>query len=747
MASAPPDDSALASCRYKLNQFRIKELKDVLHQLGLPKNGKKQELLDRLKSVLCDQQDQVIKMNGVRNKKMVERETLLKVVEETYRKMQDPTNTVAAESGHSAKPKKKPDDSPKLDAVCCPCGNSMPNESMIKCVNPQCNVWQHVSCVIVPEKPADNSAPELPSCFYCEMCRISRADPFWVTINHPLLPILIAPANIEADGSYTAQYTAKSFALSRANRELLQKDEYDLQVWCILLNDKVPFRMNWPLHSNMQVNGVHLRVVNRQPTQQLGANGRDDGPVLTDYLREGPNKISLSRNDTRTFCLGIRIVKRRSLEQVLSLVPKEQDGEKFDDALARVRRCVGGGTEANDADSDSDIEVVADSVSVNVRCPMTGSRIRVAGRFKPCAHMGCFDLEAFIEMNQRSRKWQCPICLKNYSLEDIIIDPYFNRITASIQRCGDDASEIDVKPDGSWRVKGGPGLKDLTKWHLPDGTLCVATDSEAKPNMDIVKHEIKEEPLSEEPGFRLKLGIRKNSNGRWQISKKISVPSADDDRARHFENKSCTTLTNAIDDVSTEEETSEPGINYRPMSQVHDIESSPADEDVPPAPEDQDIIVLSDSDDDNVTVLSPSAVNCGSAPPSLVELETSGVNETSLLAMKECFGDLESFWDFPLSPQDDPSNQIVDPSARVSEVQTYPAKDQSKLEPASGGDLGAMEVPANPLENGHDGVLQACNHTERCHDLHSDDSDESLVAAKTASRKRRNSEDGITALY
>jgi hypothetical protein len=57
--------------------------------------------------------------------------------------------------------------------------------------------------------------------------------------------------------------------------------------------------------------------------------------------------------------------------QVLNLVPKEQDGEKFDDALNRVRRCVGGRTEANTADSDSDIEIMADSVSVNVRCPVS----------------------------------------------------------------------------------------------------------------------------------------------------------------------------------------------------------------------------------------------------------------------------------------------------------------------------------------------------------------------------------------
>ncbi|XP_062201935.1 E3 SUMO-protein ligase SIZ2-like [Phragmites australis] len=799
MAPEAADDPVLAACKYKLNHFRIKELKDVLHQLGLPKQGKKQELVDKVIAVLFDQQDQVSKMNGLPTKKMAGRETVVKIVEDTFRKMQDPTNTVAAsrshiESGYNVKPKKKSDDSAQLDVkVRCPCGNSIPKDPMIKCVDPQCNVWQHVGCVIIPEKPADSISPEVPTCFYCEMCRINRADPFWVTVNHPLLPILIAPSNIAADGSYTAQYTAKSFPLSRANREMLQKAEYDLQVWCILLNDKVPFRMHWPLRSDMQVNGIHVRVVNRQPTQQLGANGRDDGPVLTDYLREGPNKIALSRNDSRTFCLGIRIAKRRSLEQVLNLVPKEQDGEKFDDALARVRRCVGGGTEANNADSDSDIEVVADSVSVNLRCPMTASRIRIAGRFKPCAHMGCFDLEAFIEINQRSRKWQCPICLKNCSLESIIIDPYFNRITSLIQSCIDDASEIDVKPDGSWRVKGGAELKDLTQWHLPDGTLCVTTDTRAKPNMGIVKHEIKEEPLSEELGCRLKLGIRKNSNGQWEISKRGDtdlVRSSDSDHARHFENKNCTTLTSNIDDADTEDESYnlDPGRNDCPMSHVHDLDSSPTDENVPPAPREQDIIVLSDSDDDIVTVLSPSAVNYGSAldtgnvfPPK--PPETSGVcgeqagrcpNETSFVALNEDFSDLGlSFWECPLSPQDDPTDQMFDPSRRVTdnpgEAQNNPANYQSKHESVSGGNLGVLAVAANPPEDGHDGALQICasserdgsispanrcDHTQTCHDFHSvswtslslSGADESLIGAKNASQKRRSSGDGITAL-
>ncbi|VAH92675.1 unnamed protein product [Triticum turgidum subsp. durum] len=732
MASAPGGDPVLAACKDKLKHFRLKELKDVLCKIGLSKHGKKQELVDKIVAILSDQQDQASKIDGLPNRLMVGKETVVKIVEDTFRKMREPANAVSAsgnqnELGYSVMPMKNPDDSAQLDIkVRCPCGSSMATGSMIQCDHPRCSVWQHIDCVIIPEKTADTAPQELPSSFYCEMCRVSRADPFWVTINHPLLPVSVAPSNIMADGSYTVQYIEKTFPLSRANREMLQKAEYDIQVWCILLDDKVPFRMHWPLHSDMQINGIPVRVVSRQATQPLGANGRDDGLMLTQFLKEGPNKIVLSRSDSRAFCLGVRIAKRRSLEEVLNLVPKEQDGEKFDDALSRVRRCVGGGTEADNADSDSDIEVVADSVSVNLRCPMTGSRIKVAGRFKPCVHMGCFDLEAFVELNQRSRKWQCPICLKNYSLENLIIDPYFNRITSLIKSCGDDLSEIDVKPDGSWRAKGGAELKDLMQWHLPDGTLCMSTGTGPKPNMGVVKQEIKEEPLPENKGSRLKLGIRRNNNGKWEISKKGDVnlkPTSYNDQSRDFENGKCVTHTSNTnhEDAKGGSYNSEPGQSDHPTSSVYDLNSSPGDEHVP--------IVLSDTDDENATVLSPSTVNCGAAndtgyefpPPN--PLDTSGGPDETSFFLNENFDDLGlSFWEYPSTTQDDPGIQGTD---NLGEVQNYPATNLSLHEPVSTVNLGVLAPAANQPEYGNDG---------------------SLNNAKNTSQKRKNPANEITSL-
>lgn len=80
-------------------------------------------------------------------------------------------------------------------------------------------------------------------------------------------------------------------------------------------------------------------------------------------------------------CSGIQLLCVNDLQvvyifthfciQVLNLIPEEGKGETFEDALARVRRCIGGGGGDDNADSDSDIEVVADFFGVNLRCPVS----------------------------------------------------------------------------------------------------------------------------------------------------------------------------------------------------------------------------------------------------------------------------------------------------------------------------------------------------------------------------------------
>lgn len=243
--------------------------------------------------------------------------------------------------------------------------------------------------------------------------------------------------------------------LRSGDLHLIEHKGYEIQVWSILLNDVVQFRMHWPKSINLKINGVPVIPIDRSGDQTLGPNGRDAGALISMYLQEGSNQISFSASEHRDFCLGVRLVKRRTIQEVCNIISNEHQAEPLNDALMRVIRSVGGGA-ATLEDVDRELEVLSDSANVDLCCPISGARMKTASRFRSCIHMGCFDLESFLGLSQTSRKWQCPICLENYSWKDIIIDPYFNQVIHTIEQSLAHTTKITIKPDGSWFANNEP---------------------------------------------------------------------------------------------------------------------------------------------------------------------------------------------------------------------------------------------------------------------------------------------------
>ncbi|KAL2622576.1 hypothetical protein R1flu_002781 [Riccia fluitans] len=526
----------VSRCRQHLAAFRIRELKDVLSRLGLPKQGKKQALMDKIMGVLLPAGRPTVAHRSLgrgANKNALTREECVNVIDDIYRKLRGSGAPDLASAGKkdvgagssSVARSDEPDEATGWGEAKtrCPCGNSRDSGTMIQCDDSKCGVWQHINCVVVPEKSDEKTEPEVPNSFYCEQCRVNRSDPFCTSLSSPLSAAKLSTTTTKTEGQSPMQNVEKTFHLSASDRETMQRSSHDLQVWCVLLNDKVPFRMHWPAYSELRINGVPVRVTNRPGQQLLGANGRDEGPGITTFTREGINRISFSAYDARPFCLGIRIIRRNTLPQVLAMIPDVSKGEDFEEAIGRVRRAFSGSGEGNaDDGDDSDLEVVAESITVTLRCPMSGGRIKVAGRFKPCTHMGCFDLHTFVEMNQRARKWQCPICLKNYSLENLIIDPFFNRVTTALRGYAEDVTEIELKPDGHWRPKV-EGEKSRDAWRSADGTVVVANgsvkDQKASPLVPVKL----EEGVSQEMGSRSMLrGVKRTHDGQFPNAKRAN---------------------------------------------------------------------------------------------------------------------------------------------------------------------------------------------------------------------------------
>ena len=87
--------------------------------------------------------------------------------------------------------------------------------------------------------------------------------------------------------------------------------------------------------------------------------------------------------------------------------------------------CQAGGKEGDSSDDDA---VQIGRTVLSLRCPLTGSRIRTPARFLPVGGLSAFDLDAFLDLVSRSRKWQCPHSMRALPVQDLMLDTYLARI-------------------------------------------------------------------------------------------------------------------------------------------------------------------------------------------------------------------------------------------------------------------------------------------------------------------------------
>lgn len=70
---------------------------------------------------------------------------------------------------------------------------------------------------------------------------------------------------------------------------------------------------------------------------------------------------------------------------------------------------------------------------VSLRCPMSGGRMRTPARFASVGGLNAFDLDTFLDVVQRSRKWQCPHSMRNLPVQQLLVDAYLSHILARLK--------------------------------------------------------------------------------------------------------------------------------------------------------------------------------------------------------------------------------------------------------------------------------------------------------------------------
>jgi len=150
----------------------------------------------------------------------------------------------------------------------------------------------------------------------------------------------------------------------------------------------------------------------------------------------------MSAVESGTWVLLIQTAQRQSTEQVKAMMaPPESEIQ----AVARVKRQMGdhGGVE------------VAHQV-ISLKDPMSGKRMNLPARFEDASGLQAFDLESFLSLAERNRKWQDPTTLQNSTVKRLQMDTFVRKVLECLASFPH-AMEVEVNSEGLWRPDGSTG--------------------------------------------------------------------------------------------------------------------------------------------------------------------------------------------------------------------------------------------------------------------------------------------------
>ncbi|KAL1807146.1 hypothetical protein ACET3Z_030214 [Daucus carota] len=367
--------------KLKLAELGVKELQYVLSMLGLEYHGSERDLRARILDTLVSEQVPSSTSASIRACTRVARNEFLGgAIDYLHKHMMAEMLEVQLEEAQQTRQK-----------ISCLCGFSSPDNNSTEMIE-FCNF------PLVPE-------------FVPVVLTLCKSR-FWIGRIDYSNNLTMGSLGVRQDVNFSSKLEMVAEVMYLINHK-----GYEVQACCIFLDDVDQFRMRWPSNSKIKVNGNDVKTEGR-----LGPGGLRDGVLISTYLDEGSNDISFTASPNGIFRLGIRLVKPRTIQEVCSIICNKQDGELLNDATARVIRCVTGGAATLDA-AQRELEVLADSAAVDLRCPISGGRMKIASRFRSCIHMACFDLESFLGLAKTTKK---------------------------IEQSGADTAEIKIRADGSW---------------------------------------------------------------------------------------------------------------------------------------------------------------------------------------------------------------------------------------------------------------------------------------------------------
>ncbi|CEG63322.1 hypothetical protein RMATCC62417_00485 [Rhizopus microsporus] len=254
-----------------------------------------------------------------------------------------------------------------------------------------------------------------------------------------LTTLKLAPASQERKAKlFQFMLTPEQRDLLALSHEADNRPQYQIRFFCAKAGDlsaesfSKELLVEFPSICELRINGSiiggsTLRGLRNRP-------GTVNPPDLTVMIKKHAlNNVELVYiNSESAYIAGIYMVKRTPISTLLEgmnqrEIPKE-----------RVLKDI--------QDKQEEDDVVMESQTLSMKCPLAFTRIVTPIRSTHCNHLQCFDAHTFLLMNEQTPTWSCPVCYKRIeNCEDLVLDGYFMEILKNTPKHID---SVRVEPNG-----------------------------------------------------------------------------------------------------------------------------------------------------------------------------------------------------------------------------------------------------------------------------------------------------------
>lgn len=217
-------------------------------------------------------------------------------------------------------------------------------------------------------------------------------------------------------------------------KESRSRKEFSVQVQVRigLLETTSPQEDNFPPGVVVRMNGQDCFCVPSTPLPT--SSGTRGSPIdVTRFVCLDPSEKNIVQvtylPHFQPYVVAVYLVRARSWEDLLKkLKLKGRRNSYYTQGMSKCSRTLfqskHGIFSVQQKLRADDNEIATTHLRVHLVCPLGKMRMSNPCRAVTCQHVQCFDASTYLQLNEKSSKWICPVCNMPALFKDLVIDEY-----------------------------------------------------------------------------------------------------------------------------------------------------------------------------------------------------------------------------------------------------------------------------------------------------------------------------------